>query len=254
MSMTVPPAVNYQSPLVSFPTRWQNEKPTEGPRQIPCEIDWGSMGGANNCLNINIQNNAVQNFSQIVALKVDNSLSGADVQFIFTDMNDTVTIPAYESAVVPVFTGQTQFFVSAPNAQSEDITRFQILNCLPPPIAIAPSSAQDVLASAAIALTVGTTTLLASTVSGTIEGVNISASVRNPGGTWGLQFTYRDGTGTILWVAEMVGESGVSATAILAAMAPVHIRFQGGITLAITGTAPGGDGGFVTTNMPYRTP
>ena len=45
MSVTIPPAYNYQSPLVAVPDNTFSE-PKEGPKQINCTIKWGVDDGA----------------------------------------------------------------------------------------------------------------------------------------------------------------------------------------------------------------
>ena len=139
--LTVPPSKNYQSPLVAVRSIVGRDPP-EGPMQIPIEIDWTTMGAQQGSTTtwatyINLQNLTTQAFSQVCGLKVDNSQCGSDVQIIFTDTQEIITIPAYEPlAVFPVFTAATQFYAVALNAIGADATRIQVLNFLPPPVAV----------------------------------------------------------------------------------------------------------------------
>ena len=107
MPVTVPPAINYPSPLLSQPDRYM-QVPPEGARMIPCEIDWGTMGSGGTLItsmSINLQNNSTKTFTQICSLAVDNSACCSDVQFVFPDTAETMTIPAYTpKCIVPVFT------------------------------------------------------------------------------------------------------------------------------------------------------
>jgi hypothetical protein len=135
MPLIIPPSKNYPSPLVTQKSL-SHDRPIEGRKQIACEILWGSMGGPNRCVSLNVaaQGAAAQGFSQISMLKVDNSGNSCDVTFIFPDTQETIVIPLQTPfALVPVMSNSLQFFVSSPNTSVKDITRFQILNyvCTP---------------------------------------------------------------------------------------------------------------------------
>lgn len=128
MSLTIPPATNYPSPIRAVPSNSQDQ-PREGRRQIACDVTWRTMGGSSKCVAFNVQYMASLPFSQISTLKIDNSKCGADVQFVFSDTMETIDIPAYTPLiVVPVFSNSLSFYVVCPNALPEDETRFIILN------------------------------------------------------------------------------------------------------------------------------
>lgn len=254
MGIIIPVATNYQSPLTAVPTRWQNESPPEGPSMIPCEIDWGSMGGTAKCVYINVQNNTYANFSQIVALSVDNSNCGADVEFVFPDTAETITIPAYSpKVVVPVFTNQVQFYVSAPNAASEDITRFSIHNVLPPPIALPTTQEQNAAVFNNITAQVtapGTLQLVPASISGTLE--TLFATV-NAGATAGiLIFTLQDGNSTVIAGGQTTALSGGSSVIVLD-LQQIRVRFQSGIKF-VSSSATLSSGSACSINLYYRTP
>lgn len=249
-NITVPPAVNYLSPLVAVPSIVLRP-PKEGDKLINCEIDWGTQGGSDNCVSINLQNNATLEFSQIVALSVDNSACAADIQFVFPDTGNTLTVPAYApSLIIEVFTNQTQFFVISPSAQPEDVTRFAILNHLPPPVAVPFTVEQQTLSSNNITADgSGTNQLLPDTISGTLENLQVFRC--GPIATGGTQFfVIKDGTGAVL-------TSGQFSTAvdninvILLNLDNMHIRFNDGLVF----TQSGADlGGAYIVNGLYRAP
>lgn len=259
MGISVLPAVNYQSPLNAIPIRVGTE-PKEGRKIIPVEIDWGTMGGPNNTVSLNLQNNATLEFSQIIALSIDNSQCGGDIQFIFPDTSVTLTIPAYSPAtIVEVFTNQTQFFVTNLGEQTEDITRFSILNFLPPPIAVPTTQEQNTVNSAGISSAVsGTTAIVAAGINGSIEGVHINwfTSV-NASANWSLT----DGTGKTLFTGEVAGGNYNNGTIGLAVdqflnvldIDDVRVRFTNGLNFNIVaGTAATIQ--FFNVAILYRTP
>jgi hypothetical protein len=81
--------------------------------------------------------------SQIAALYVDNSLNPSNVVVVFPDTNFAVTVPANSSGYYPVITNGVRFFTYnqlVPTAS--DHTIIQILNFLPPALAVASGPAQ----------------------------------------------------------------------------------------------------------------
>lgn len=252
MALVVPPAVNYQSPLVAVPTRWQNKNPAEGPKMIPCEIDWGQMGGPNNSVFFNLQNNATLNFSQITAIAVDNSACGGDVQFAFPDTTETVTIPAYSpKIIVPVFTNQTQFYVLGIGVQATDVTRFSIQNVVPPPIAVPVTEEQNTAVFNNITTQItapGTLQLVPAGVNGTVE--TVFATVNAGGGI--LIFTLQDGSGKIIAGGQTTGVAGSSTFTVLD-LQEIRVRFQNGLRF-ISSVATISAGGAASINVYYRTP
>ncbi len=253
MTLSVPPAVNYQSPLIAVPTRW-DQAPIEGSKIIPCEVDWGTMGGTSNCVSFNLQNNATLNFSQIVALSIDNSACGADIEFIFPDTTETLSIPAYApKTIVPVFTNQTQFWLSSPNAQSEDITRFAILNSMPPPIAVPTTQEQNSAVNVNVPATAaGDAVIVASTINGTLE--NAFIFLFGSGGVTGISaWTLKDGNNNIIAGGQLVSvQNGVIAVAVLE-LTDIRVRFQNGLKINIA-SATLGAGSILAVNLYYRTP
>lgn len=254
MPFQVPNAVNYPSPLNAVPSRWASD-PVEGPKIINCEVDWGAMGGAEKTLNFNLQNNATLNFSQIVALAVDNSECGSDIQFSFPDTETTISIPAYAPyTIVPVFSNQTMFYLSSPNAESEDVTRFGILNSLPPPVAVPTTEEQQFANSYQADITSsGSLQLIPTSVNGTLENVMIACDIYDTSvGTSGtVVMTLKDGKGNVI----ARGSAATFATAANVSLFQgqmLRVRFQNGLVVQWTSVSI--VNGALTANAFYRTP
>lgn len=257
MTISPPPSVNYPNQLTSFPTK-TGVIPPEGQRMIQIEIDWGTMGGAKNSVFFNLQNNAVMNFSQVVAFSVDNSQCGGDIQFIFPENSETLTIPAYTpKAVIPVFTNQTQFYVAGLGVEPEDITRFTILNYLPPPVVVPTSEEQNVASvlNLSTASASGSQQIVPLGVSGTLEAIQVLSNIGAAGASFGeMAYTIQDGESTPKVI--VAGQSGALAGGTLGAITTdltgIHVRFVNGLTFSWT--ASGVVSGGVSINAFYRTP
>lgn len=195
MPLSPPAGKNYQSPLVSVPSRILSD-PLEGPRQVSLEFDWTTMGqqyatlpggfgsSGGYSIYVNLQNNATINFSQIVSVSIDNSQCGSIVQLIFQDTGEVITVDAFAPrSITPVFSGATQFYAVAFGATSNDVTRVQLLNFVPPPVALPETPSQIASASINTALTTNTNTgaiILPTTVTGTLNNLTINLSVGTP--------------------------------------------------------------------------
>lgn len=258
MSILIPPAVNYPSPMITLNSRLLTVAP-EGPRSIPCEILWASMGGAAHCVSFNVQNISQSAFSQIVSLKIDNSQCGSDIQFIFTDTSEVVTIPAYSPLViVPVFTGQKQFFVVALGEEPVDITRFQLLNFVPPPIAVPTSQEQNNASANNVAITGSGAALqvIPLGVSGTLEDIQMSVAIVSATSAGASSFSLQDGSSPpkqLAW-ASVAGANAASFSANILSLSPAAIRFNNGVTLAQFGAWNPSGAAFLTYNILYRVP
>lgn len=252
MSVNLPPAVNYPSPLTAIPSILLDE-PREGKKSIPVEIDWGSMGGTQQCVNFNLQNNATLEFSQICAISVDNSQCGMNVVFVWPDTSETTTIPAYApKVIIPVFTRQTQFFVVGSGKElTNDVTTFSILNYCPPPGNVPFTVEQLAISSNNISATgAGTVNLLPSDVNGTVEAITITR--HSPISTTGTQtWSIQDGDGTILFAGQFNAITGVAWNAVLLSLSAIHLRFSKGLTFSQSGTNVGGA---YCINVIYRKP
>jgi hypothetical protein len=253
MALSVPPAVNYQSPLNALPVKW-DRTPSEGSKIIPCEVDWGTMGGPNNCVSFNLQNNATLNFSQIVALSIDNSVCGSDIEFIFSDTTETLSIPAYApKTIVPVFTNQTQFWLSCPSARSEDITRFSILNSMPPPIAVPTTQEQTTASASSIDITVtGSIQIVATTINGTLENISIDGNLYANATGGEVSWQMVDGNSVVIAQGGQIGNLNSWNYFNALTLNDVRLRFQGGLKFQWTTLHVGA--GQYDVNLYYRTP
>jgi hypothetical protein len=260
MPFNVPNAVNYSSPLNAVPLDWTSS-PIEGAKGIQCTVAWGTQGGPNNAVYVNCQNNATLNFSKIRALIIDNSQSGADIQFIFPDTETTVSVPAYTPyAIIPVFTNQTQFYLVSPLAKDADKTNFTILNTAPPPVAVPTTQEQNFVyaSSVNIAGASGTVPLVPAGTDGTIENVFIGGEIGAVAGGAASSITLSDGTGKVIAVGQMsvtggAGGTGVVNNVTMFSQSDLHVRFTNGLNLNWT-TGGAVNGATVSANVYYRQP
>jgi hypothetical protein len=132
MPQTVPPFAQFQAPLILRRGLW-NAKPPEGDRFCNAEIDWITTRGSLTAVQFLLSDNSPIALSQIVALCVDNSRSGADVDFLFPSSGFLLTVAARTQGLYPVFSNALMFYAIAVSAAAGDITMIQILNSLGPP-------------------------------------------------------------------------------------------------------------------------
>lgn len=250
MPLTIPNFVQFQAPLFPLRGLW-NASPPEGDRFVNAEIDWGTPGltGAS-CVQFQLSGNSPVAFSQIVAMSVDNSRCGSDVDFIFPDSGFILTVPAFNQGVYPVFTNALMFYANSPLAVLGDVTIVQILNSMPPPVAIQPSSEQQQAGLANLNLnTNGTTAIIpASVAGGTIDAMSITIAIAS-GATGAGQLELVDGTGQILW--ETIVEADVGNTSIN--LTGLRLRFRNGVNAVVLGSTLTGVT-FATINLYYSTP
>lgn len=264
MAITVPgTAVNYPNALLAVGLKTScvpgGQTPKNGPQCVPAEIDWGSMGGTSHVVGFNIGNaGGTRAFEDICALHVDNSGCGSDVQFIFTDTQETYTIPAYAPYVlIPIFTKSLQFYVVAgidsEVVESNDTTRFSLFNFVPPPVTVPLSEEQDLASVGGIDMGTASTAIIPAGINGTLEDVwlFVAMNATNSGnGTWKLQ----DGAGTPNVIAQgaLAVSAGGKYNITLLQLQNVKVRFTNGLNLVCTQTAV--LGATIQTNVYYRTP
>lgn len=250
MPLLIPQSVNYPSPLVAVPSLSQDE-PMEGRKQVPVEILWGTMGGASKTVAFNLQNNATLNITQISSLKVDNSQSAADVQFIFPDTSDTITIPAGSPVVVvPVFSNSVLFYVTAPNSLIGDVTRCQLLNYAVNPVDVPTTVERQASSSSPGVITQATNTtipLIAAGINGTLQDIELWFAVGTAPAVAPVQFVFsvQDGEGTPV---KLINQWNFLLTAItpkvdLLNLIGINWRFVNGVNLVIQGIS--GTGGAI---------
>lgn len=265
MAITIPgTAVNYPIALLAVGLKNScvpvGQNPVNGPQCIPAEINWGTMGGTDKIVGFNIGNaGATRAFTDLCALVVDNSLCGAEVEFVFTDTQFTYTIPAYcPYALIPIFTKALQFYViskiNGEVVESNDLTRFLMFNFVPPPVVIPAGAEQNSANASNISSVAGSTTLVAAGTNGTLENafVFFAANFANSGnGTWKIQ-DGTAGTPAILAQGTLQGSAGDKVNLILYNMAQLAGRFTNGLYFVTSQTAV--LGGTYSANVYYRTP
>lgn len=262
MPLIIPPSRNYASPLVAVNDKWMDQHPPEGPQQVPCEILWATMGGASYCVAVDFRGTGAQNITQMRALSVDNSLCGADVVFIFPDVSDTITIPAYApKVIVPVFSNLTSFYVRAlGDVLTDDVTRFSIHNTMPPPLAIPVTQEQTTVIVGALEMDGSTvTTIAAATITGTLETGNMSFSANLVGGgNYMATAQLEDGSGKVLAKVTWSGDPGneVVENALVWSVQRIAVRFKQGLKIRqglVYGAIPATQL-YLNANLYYRTP
>jgi hypothetical protein len=256
MSLMIPPAKNYPGPLI-FLRSIIDKAPVEGNRMVPIEIDWGAMGGPNNCVAFNLSQLGPLDFSQIVAISIDNSACGSDIQFIFTDSAQTYTVPAYApSTTFEVFTNTLSFYVVAEFGEEPiDISRFAILNFLPPPFAIPATREQQAAVASNINITgAGSTQIIPSTVTGTIQTITVDAAFVTAAAAGASTIFIQDGDGKTLAGGTIAGSTAQSSSQLIIDLPDINLRFHNGVSLNQFGAWTPSAAAFLTYNIIYRTP
>lgn len=253
MPIVTPPAVNYPSPLVSVPARYNNE-PTEGERFVPAEIDWATMGGTQDVVAFNLSISAAQTISQIVALSIDNSQCSTDIQFVFPDTGQTYTIPAYSPAeVVPVFTNALSFFVQALSAISTDITRFAIHNALPPPSSVDVTTEQQTATVGTVSTATGNTQIIPAGTNGRVEAIYVQGQFTG-GANGSAVVELMDGQGNLIAVSQCSSNNTINQNVPVFALSNLSVRFQNGLSFKVVGSTLAGGSSAFAVNVYYRTP
>jgi hypothetical protein len=234
--IVVPPFTQYQAPLVPLRGLWRHEPP-EGDRFVSCEIDWGITSGPYNCVQFALSGNSPVALSQIVALNVDNSRNGSEVQFLFPDSAAVLVVPPFCQGLYPVFTNALTFYLTSSLASVGDSTVFQILNTIPPPVAVQSSQQQSFTSAGDISVAeVGITVLVPAPTTGTLQSFSLIATAPDaPAGPQAAQIQLQDGTGRILWTGYMFWNAG-SMASVPIDVSGLQQRFYQGLYLNVTST------------------
>lgn len=251
MPIIIPPFTPYQAPLIPIRGLWNNPPP-EGDRFIPVEIDWGVTTGIGMAVQIAITAFSPVEFSQIVALNVDNGRNGADVDFLFADTGRQLTVPAYCQGLFPVISNAMSFYVVSTGAATGDITVFEICNSLPPPIAIQPSEEQSHAAVPNLDLhTNGSTVLVPAGTTGTVQSFTLAiAGAATTAGAAGFQLV--DGTGAVLYTQTIAIPNGSSNQTV--PVTGVRLRFINGLNAVIGSSNVPAASANVAINLYYSVP
>jgi hypothetical protein len=246
----VPPFVAYQQQLYPLPAKW-NTPPPEGDMFIPVEIDWGlTTPVPTDAVQISLTGGPIP-FSQIVALSVDNGRSGGSVSFLFPDTGKQLTLPPFAQGIYPIMTNSLSFYVVPDGCTTGDVTVFEILNSLPPPVSVFPAQLQSHASITGMNLSAnGTTVVIAAPTSGTVQGFSLTVSGSST--TAGAcDFQLADGTGTAIYHQTITVPAGyVSQTT---PMSGLLMRFTDGLD-AVIATTNGITAGNVAINVYYSVP
>jgi hypothetical protein len=132
------PVTYYTGNYVSLPAAML-KPPVEGNRSVPVSINWLAAGIAPGyTIAFDATSQRVVPISQIAALYIDNTTNVSNVVIYFPDTNFEIIAPSESSGFYPVVTNQLRFFAfcqTVPTAQ--DRTFIQVLNFLPPALALA---------------------------------------------------------------------------------------------------------------------
>lgn len=248
MPITIPPFVQYQAALIPIAGRWNNPPP-EGDKFISVEIDWGATVPIGRAVQINLNAGPVE-FTQIVALAVDNGRSGSDVSFLFPDTGKQLTVPAFAQGTYPVFTSSLSLFVVAEEGLLGDTTVFEILNSMPPPVSVLPSQLQS--HSGVVGMNVapnGSTNLVPAGTNGTLQGFNLTFDI--PAGVTGNNtILLQDGMGNSLWASFINGAP--TGQAITVTQSGLQLRFANGLYFVVANSTLSAGGGVA--NVYYSVP
>ena len=223
--------------------------PVEGDRFVSAEVNWGVTTQPGNAVQFDLSGNSPVAFSQIVAFSVDNSQCASDVQFLFPDSGFVLNIPAYNEGVYPVFTNALMFYAAATLANVGDRTVFQVLNSQPPPVAIQPSEEMSQASVIGTPMVNGSTVLVASTVSGTLQAfdVNVDATVA---GNATVQLI--DGNARVLWGRPYVFNA--TDQNFDTALSGLRLRFFNGLRIVVSNSSFSGVQAVVTANVYFSLP
>lgn len=250
MPLIVPPFSQYQGPLFPLRGLW-NKRPPEGDYFVNAEIDWGTANTS--AIQFALSGNSPVALSQIVALYVDNRRCGVDCDFLFPDSGFLLTVPAHAQGLFPVLTNALMFYVIGQGAALNDVTIVQILNSLPPPIPLVPSTQQNSVSVTGInALANGTTALVPVAISGTLNTLSVSVDL-TAGATAGtVQLSVVDGTGAVLW-ANFFGVPASTTINVPINLTGLSVRFRNGLSLVVA-LSTNLTVGAVDVNTYYTTP
>lgn len=251
MPLTIPPFAQYQAPLIAVPGRW-HWKPPEGDHMIPVEIDWLVSTANLQAVELSLTSFSPVQFSQIVALSVDNNRAGCDVDFLFPDTGKQLTVPAGAQGTFGVFTNSMTFYVIANGAVTGDVTVFTVLNSMPPPVAVPLSQEQTSSHTGAVGLSAtGQTAVVLPPTSGTLEAVTIQFDVQVTTGPVNAAVALRDGTGVVIW-QQGINYANATSTQLVIPLTGLKARFSNGLYVVVLSTTM--TTGAVTVNAFYSVP
>jgi len=245
----IPEFAQFQGTLFPLRGLW-HARPPEGDRFVNAEIQWGTLGTGVGCVQFQLSGNSPVAFSQIVAMSVDNRRCSSNVDFLYPDSGFVLAVPAFNQGVYPVFTNALMFYANSPGADIGDRTIVQVLNSMPPPVAIQPASEQSQASVSGVVISTPGTTPVA-LGSGTLNAFSVAYNAQNTGsGNETVTLQLIDGTGSILWADVLVVPPGAQSNSIN--LSGLQLSFSGGINLVVT--SPTITAGSATVNLYYSVP
>lgn len=252
MPITLPPFAQYQGQLVPLRGLW-NKAPKDGDRFVNIELDWVSATANKSSVYVNLASSSAVPLSQIVALYVDNSRCGSDVDFLFPDSAFQITMPGNAQALFPVLTNSLGFYATATSPAAGDMTIVQICNSMPPPIPLLQARSQnaDATVGGVSVATNSTTVIVAAGVNGSLNAFSIGGGVTAGGSGGSVTLALQDGTGRKLWQSTFSVPTNLRDT-LQAALSGLDQRFVNGLSLVVSATS--GLTGTIVCNVYYTTP
>jgi len=249
MPVVIPPFTQYQAPLQPLRGLW-NAQPKEGDRFANAEIDWSVS--TKTAVQFQLSGNSPVAFSQIAGLYIDNSNCGSSVEFLFPDTAFSLTVPANEQALFPVITNALMFYAIALLSQPGDRTVIQILNSMPPPIPLTPSSTQVSAQIAGLSLNaVATVNLVAAGLSGNLRSLSLNGWAGATAAGQQAQLSVFDGTGSnVIYIAFIGAPNGGMLQFEMDPL--IGCRFENGLLANIGPTTM--NSGRITVNAYYTSP
>jgi hypothetical protein len=140
------------------------------------------------------------------------------------------------------------FYASAPGAIAGDQTIIQILNSMPPPVPIAPSTLQNHAGISGANLVNGSTVLIPAGISGTLNTIAMTLDGGSVAGICNVIFS--DGTGKQLYVA--APQFPASGAPLVFNIPGLNLRFINGVNFVVSSSTL--TGGLAIVNAYYTVP
>lgn len=256
-ALVVPSSVAYQGMTIPIHGLW-NQSPPEGDYLVNFSINWLVQTNNQTAVRCDLAGNSPVALSQIVALSVDNTGSGSDVEFLFPDTGSRLVVSAYDQGVFPVFTNALSFYVIAPVATNVDLTIFNVHNSIPPVIAAPTVQTQAHGAVGALSVLPGSTNpIIGGNLSGTLTGfqITLNLSGNTSGNATQIDTQIQDGTGTVLAHQFLMAAGSTTAAQLSAqtfSQSGLNLRFYNGLFLYCTSMT--GSLALASVNLFYSVP
>jgi len=214
-----------------------NNAPPEGDKFISCEIDW-TVSPPGNAVQFALSGNSPVALSQIVALVIDNGRCGADVTFLFPDTGFELTVAARAQGVYPVLTNALMFYALGATAIAGDVTILQVLNSMPPPVAILPSITQNHASTGSVSPVAGTVPVIAAGISGSLQSISLTLDLTAGAAAGILGVALNDGAAHGLWFTQVTVPASTTQNFIFNPTG-LNTRFINGVNMVLTVTPVG---------------